>query len=299
VESLSGIAIFAHVAETRNFSMTARALGVSSSAVGKSISRLEERLGVRLFQRSTRRVNLTIEGLQFLGRCRRILDEVEAAELELFQTNDAPRGKLRISLPLVGGLIMPVLIDFMQRYPEIQLDLDFSDRMVDVIGEGYDAVIRTGDLKDSQLMSRKLGHFQLQLVASSAYLSAHTCPQSPDDLTRHACLLHKFPTTGQFERWPLRHDGHESDIYSSASLVCNTTAELLHAATQGLGIACLPDFMIKPALQQGALKTILSAYIDHQGTFRMLWPSNRHLTPKLRVFIDFLSENLFPDQAST
>lgn len=138
MESLSGIDFFVRAAETRSFSEAGRALGISSSAVGKSVARLEERLGVRLFHRSTRSITLTAEGALFLERCRRILCEVEAAEQELSQTRKAPRGKLRVSLPLVADLVMPTLIAFMRRYPSIELDLDFSDRLVDIIEEGFE-----------------------------------------------------------------------------------------------------------------------------------------------------------------
>lgn len=149
MDSLSGISVFVLVAETRSFSEAGRVLGVSPSAVGKSVARMEERLKVRLFHRSTRHIALTPEGEMFLERCRRILCEVEAAELELSEASDAPRGKLRVSLPRYSGLFEPAIAEFMQRYPDVSLDLDFTDRMVDVIGDGYDAVVRTGEMDDS------------------------------------------------------------------------------------------------------------------------------------------------------
>lgn len=176
MESLNGIAFFVQAAETRSFSQAGRSLGVSSSAVGKGVSRLEERLGVRLFHRSTRSITLTAEGALFLERCRRILCEVEAAELELSETLEAPRGRLRISLPLVGMLVMPALTAFMRRYPAIELDVDFTDRLVDVVEEGFDVVMRTGDPIDSRLMSRPLGGYRLQLVASPGYLACRGTP---------------------------------------------------------------------------------------------------------------------------
>ena len=152
MDSLSGFAVFVQVAETRSFVAAGRLLGVSASAVGKSVARLEERLGVRLFHRSTRSVTLTAEGILFLERSRRILAEIEAAERELSQATVAPRGRLRISLPLVSSLVLPVLGEFMQAYPDIELDLDFSDRLVDVIEEGFDAVVRSGEPADLSLI---------------------------------------------------------------------------------------------------------------------------------------------------
>lgn len=293
LEPLSGIAFFVQAAEARSFSEAGRSLGVSSSAVGKSVSRLEERLGVRLFHRSTRSITLTAEGALFLERCRRILCEVEAAELELSETQHAPRGRLRISLPLVGMLVMPALTAFMHRYPAIELDVDFSDRLVDVIEEGFDVVIRTGEPTDSRLMSRPLGCYRLQLVASPDYLASRGTPEVPADLARHACLQHKFPTTGKLEPWPLKRAEGVPEWKLPASMVCNTSAALLDVAVAGLGIACLPDFMVQQAIGRGELVAVLDTHVEHQGTFRLLWPSSKHLAPKLRVFIDFMCLELF------
>ncbi|WP_095053234.1 LysR family transcriptional regulator [Pseudomonas sp. Irchel s3b2] len=293
MDSLNGIAFFVQAAETRSFSEAGRVLGISSSAVGKSVARLEERLGVRLLHRSTRSITLTAEGALFLERCRRILCELEAAELELSETRQAPQGKLRVSLPLVSGLVMPALTAFMRRYPAIQLDVDFSDRMVDVIEDGFDAVIRTGEPTDSRLMSRPLGSFKLLLVASPRYLADRGTPRVPADLAGHASLQHKFPSTGKFESWPLRMQEGEAEPILLASMVCNTTEALIHVARDGLGIACLPDFMVRDAIAAGELLTVLDDFNQHHGTFRLLWPSSKHLAPKLRVFIDFMSAELF------
>lgn len=292
MDSLSGILAFVQVAETRSFSDAGRQLGVSSSAVGKSVARMEERLEVRLFHRSTRSVTLTAEGALFLERCRRILAEIAAAELELADTRAAPRGKLRISLPLVSGLMMPVLTAFMHRYPDIELDVDFSDRLVDIVEEGFDAVVRTGEPTDSRLVSRRLGVFELVLVASPDYLKRRGVPEKPADLLGHACLQHKFPTTGRFEPWPLRPLPGEILPELPATMICNTTEALVQVAQAGLGIACLPDFMVQEALRRGELRRVLESCTEHQGTFRVIWPSSKYLAPKLRVFIDFLGERL-------
>ncbi len=291
MDSLNGILAFVQVAETRSFSDAARQLGVSSSAVGKSVARMEQRLAVRLFHRSTRSVTLTAEGSLFLERCRRILAEIAAAELELADSRAAPRGKLRVSLPLVSGLLMPVLTDFMHQYPDIELEVDFSDRMVDIVEEGFDAVVRTGELADSRLVSRRLGGFQLVLVASPDYLTRRGVPAKPLDLLNHACLQHKFPSSGRFEAWPLLGDALPE---LPATMICNTTEALLPVVQAGLGIACLPDFMVKAALQRGELQKVLEGFVEYQGSFRVIWPSSKYLAPKLRVFIDFLSERLFP-----
>ncbi|OAE61832.1 LysR family transcriptional regulator [Achromobacter mucicolens] len=295
VESLSAIAFFVQAAETRSFSEAARNLGVSASAVGKSVCRLETRLGVRLLHRSTRSITLTAEGAVFLERCRRILCELESAELELSETRQAPQGRLRISLPLVGMLVMPALTAFMHRYPAIELDVDFSDRLVDVINEGFDIVMRTGEPTDSRLVSRPVGNYRLLLVAAPDYLARHGTPGVPADLGHHACLHHRFPSTGKLEPWPLAHDDATQAWTLPVSMVCNTSAALLDVAVAGLGIACLPDFLVRPAMRRGELVSVLDSHVEHQGTFRLLWASSKHLAPKLRVFIDFMSTELFKE----
>jgi len=190
--------------------------------------------------------------------------------------------------------MMPTLVAFMRAYPEIILDLDFSDRVVDVIEEGFDAVVRFADVGDSRLMSRALGTYRRRLVAAPAYLTAKGVPLTPDDLRAHACLHHKFPTSGKFERWPLRseHAGIESGLPKTA--VASTLEPLICMAEQGLGIAYLPDFAIGRQLREGLLVTVLDDYTDRSGPLRVLWPSNRHLAPKLRAFVDFLAANLVP-----
>lgn len=292
MDSLSGITAFITVAETRSFTEAGRLLEISSSAVGKSVARMEERLGVRLFHRSTRSVTLTTEGELFLDRCKRIVSEVEAAELELHELSATPRGKVRISVPIQNVLIMPVLAGFMRAYPDIELEVDMSDRMVEVIEEGFDAVIRTGAPQDSRLTARKLGGFQLQLVASPAYLERCGEPAHPDELIHHTCLLHKFPATGMIERWPLRIGDTHIQPNLSRALTCTTTDPLAHLAIDGVGIACLPDFSIRAPLADGRLQVVLGDYTDHTGNLWMLWPASKQTAPRLRVLIDYFKDNI-------
>ena len=296
MDNLAGFTAFVQAAETRSFVAAGRVLGISASAIGKSIARLEARLGVRLFHRSTRSIALTSEGTVFLERCRRILGEIEAAELELTNSKSAPQGRLRVSLPQVGSLLNPVLAAFARAYPQVELDLDFSDRRVDVIEEGYDAVVRAGESADSRLMSRQLGQFQLQLVAAPAYLARHGTPLRPAELAQHTCLLYKFPSSGKVEAWPLPEWPALHAAGLPALLNCHNVETLLHFAESGLGIAALPDFAVRAALAAGRLQPVLDAHRQHDGALRILWPSSRHLTPKLRAFIDFLATHVFPQR---
>ncbi|WP_288856009.1 LysR family transcriptional regulator [uncultured Pseudomonas sp.] len=298
MDNLGSLSVFVQVAQTLSFTAAGRVLGVSSSAVGKSIARMEERLGVRLFHRSTRSITLTSEGALFLERSRRILAELEAAEQELTEVTASPRGKLRISVPQVRGLLMPVISDFMRAYPDIELDVDFSDRMVDVIEEGFDAVIRTGKPEDSRLMVRHLGHYQLILVGTPGYFDQHGTPHRPQDLNHHACLRHKFCATGKLEPWPLRPVPGAAELNLRAPLVSTTIESLNHVVQEGLGIACLPDYMVNQAVQHGRLRRVLDEHLEHRGSFWLLWPASRHASAKLRAFIDHMCAGLFPTDAA-
>ena len=294
MDSLNTLNVFVQVADTRSFVAAGRVLGVSASAIGKSIVRIEERLGVRLFHRSTRSITLTAEGALFLERCRRILAEIEAAEAELTQTVVAPRGRLKVSLPLVGEPFLPVMAQFKKAYPDVDLDLTFSDRRVDVVEEGYDAVVRSGDAPDSRLTSRRLGRYRMVLVGSPDYFAERGFPQHPNELTQHSCIQFRFPNTGKLQRWPVNLTDADSDQDLPTSMVCNNLEARICFAVQGIGIAYLPDFAIKEWLELGKLVPVLED-CSQEGVFQIMWPSGRHATPKLRVFIDFLNQHLFPE----
>lgn len=289
MEKMSGLEVFIHVAQTRSFIATGRAKGISSSAVSKSISRLEERLGVRLFQRNTRSVRLTSEGEVFLERCHRIFGEIQAAEDELSAMTQYPRGRLRIGLPLAAGLMLPMISSFMARYPDIELDLDFSDRLTDVIDEGMDVVIRGGDLTDSRLITRRLGSFRLCIVGSVEYFRRNGTPERPAELAAHACLHYRFPGSGKIAEWPLKQSiSTAGSPIIPSTLICSSLEALLFMVKEGLGIACLPDYSVKDALESGELRSVLNSYITHITTFHILWPSTRQMTPKVRVFVDHM-----------
>ena len=296
MDSLNGFVVFVQVAETRSFVAAGRLLGVSASAVGKSVGRLEDKLGVRLFHRSTRSVTLTAEGGLFLERSRRILAEIEAAQMEISQATAAPRGRLRVSLPLVSALMLPVLSDFMEAYPQIELDLDFTDRVVDVIEEGFDAVVRIGEPADSRLAARRLGSFRWCVVASPDYFERRGTPDTPVDLLDHTCLHYRYPSTGRLEAWALRRRDEEPELTLPVSMICNNIETRLCFALQGRGIAYLPDFSIKEPLADGRLRAVLSDYVERPGVVHVLWPASKHPSPKVRALVDFLSERVFPHQ---
>jgi DNA-binding transcriptional LysR family regulator len=286
---------FTHAAEQLSFVSAGRLMGISASAMGKSIAKLETELGVRLFQRSTRQISLTEEGKLFYQRCRCILDDIREAEAAISSQAQTPTGKLRISLPNAGyRLLMDRLPDFQTRYPKIELELDFNDRMVDIIEEGYDAVIRSGDLQDSRLVARKLMPLRFLVCAAPAYLHLNGTPAHPRELQQHACLHFRLPSNGKLQAWCFKrnnqHDAEESSEFSHArpALVCNSVEAILSAAVRGLGLAYLPYFVAREALQQGLLQTVLEPYEDLEGAFWLIWPASRHIQPRLKAFIDFL-----------
>jgi DNA-binding transcriptional LysR family regulator len=300
MDRLSGLQVFVQTAQTQSFVAAGRLLGISASAVSKSISRLEERVAVRLFQRSTRSVRLTSEGEIFLERCRRIMEEVEVAENELSTLNERPRGRLKVGLPLAAGLLLPALSAFMRKHPEIELDLDFSDRIADVIKDGLDVVIRGGELKDSRLVTKRLGTSRLCLVATPGYLLARGAPAKPADLARHACLHYRSPTSGKLEEWPLRKSPSSgAAIALPTTLVTSSLIALLHLVEDGHGIACVPDFAVKDALAQRRLQRVLASHMTGSIVFQILWPSSRQMPPKVRAFVDFVVERFADDLTSS
>ncbi|BCQ56199.1 LysR family transcriptional regulator [Burkholderia gladioli] len=294
MDNLNGIVAFVRTAETLSFVAAGRKLGISASAVGKTIAKLERSLGVRLFHRTTRRVTLTEEGRHFHERCHRILEELRDAEATLSASAQTPRGRLRVSLPVIGyRFLLPVLPAFSARYPDIELDLDFNDRLVDVVEGGFDAVIRSGQLSDSSLMSRRLGPFRFVLCASPDYLARAGVPRGLADLAAHEGVRYRFPTTGKLQPWSLLPDGGEPPNLRCA-MTCNNMEALRGAVIAGFGIGFMPDFLARDALAAGSLVEVLEPHSIAPGQFSILWPSSRQLSPKLRVFVDFMCEHLFP-----
>lgn len=296
MSSLSGLESFVKVAQMLSFAGAARELGISASAVGKNVARLEQQMGARLFQRSTRKVHLTAEGELFYERCRAILADLHDAQAMLSHTLEAPRGKLRVSLPTTGyRFLLPVLSEFRRVYPEVELDLDFNDQFVDVIAQGFDLALRSGDLPDSTLMARRLGGFRFVLCASPAYLKRAGTPQVPSDLQQHESLRYRFATTGKAMDWTSSANPEWTTQRMPSMLTFNNMEAVLMAAIDGHGIAYMPDFLARQALDNSLVQTVLDEYMLDDSQFWALWPSSRHLSPKIRAFVDFIATRLFAD----
>jgi DNA-binding transcriptional LysR family regulator len=299
MDSLGALGVFVRAAEARSFTEAGRRLSVSSSAIGKTVSRLEDRLGVRLFHRNTRAITLTPEGEFFLESCRRIFAELNKIELEFSQSKAKPKGRFKVSLPDIGTLMMPTLHGFMREYPEVQLDLEFTDNLVDVIDGGYNVVIRCGEEQaDSRLISRRLGSYRLEIVGSPTYFEKHGTPTTPDDLLSHPCLHHRFPTSGKLQPWPFARSGPYADVRLPVAAAITTIEPLVSLAEFGIGLACVPNFAVRSQVASGSLVKVLDEYLEHSGMLRAMWPASQHSSPKLRAFVDHMAEHLFQKAAS-
>ncbi|WP_437928543.1 LysR family transcriptional regulator [Sorangium sp. So ce291] len=296
MESLSALGVVIEVVDRGSFAAAGRALGVSASAVGKSITRLEERVGARLFQRTSRSLRLTPEGERFVERCRRILAEVGAAEAELAEANGEPRGTLRISVPVAGGPFRSVLADFQEAYPSVVLEIESTNRYVDLVREGFDAAIRSGALEDSTLTARYLGAFRALLVGSPEYLARRGTPRRPRDLARHDLLQLRLSTSGRLHALTVREPADSAPRFARTSVVANNLDLLIHFAVRGRGLAYVADMLIRDELEAGTLVPVLADQVGAPVACHVVWPEAKHVPPKLRVFIDHLAEHLLPER---
>ncbi len=288
---LNSMAVFARVVEENGFTQAALRLGMSKSAVSKSVSQLEDRVGARLLQRTTRRISLTDVGAAFYERCARILAEAEEAELAVSRLQTAPRGTLRISAPMSFGRshLAPAVAEFLCQYSELRIDMQLSDRVVDLVDEGYDLAVRIARLTDSSLIARRLCPAPRVTCAAPSYLARHGTPRHPSELSNHNCLLYSYLSTGDTWHFPDR-DGSDIAVAVTGSFRANNGDVLLEGAIAGVGVASAPAFMAAPALADGRLVEILPDYRDFSAAVHAVYPHNRHLSVKVRAFIDFLAD---------
>jgi len=292
MDRIEAMNLFVRVAELGSFSAVAQQMGVARSVVTRQVAALEAHLGVKLMVRSTRRLALTSAGTAYLEKCRVILNLVEAAETDVAEERLTPRGNIRISLPLSFGLkrLAPLLLDFSQRYPEVGLDMDYSDRRVKLIEEGIDLSIRITRRLEAGDVARKIGIGHMQVVAAPDYLARHGCPQHPGELVHHECL--GYTAAGSNHNWQFMVDGVLENFPIRSRINANNGEVLSEAAAQGLGITCQPDFITDKFLAAGRLDVILADFtIPELGIYAML-PSNRHVPHRVRVLMDFLAESL-------
>ncbi len=283
--------MFLAVIETGSFTAAARRLGTSSGQASKLVSRLEAELGVRLLNRTTRAVSPTEAGQAYGDRLRPLIEEFDALDLSIRNVSQVPRGRLRLTAPLTfGGLeLAPALNDFAARYPEIALDVTFSDRMVNLVDEGFDLALRIGRLEDSSLIARRLCTVRIVVVAAPGYLKRAGQPRVPDDLRHHACIIDT--NFRDPDRWTLRAAGGETlAIPVTGRLRYSNATACPSAAEAGLGLACLPAFVAADALRAGRLQAVLTAHEGDPLGLHAVYPHSRLLAAKVQVLVGFLAE---------
>ena len=290
METTLAMSAFVRAIERNGFSPAARDLGVTPSAVSKLVSRLERRLGVTLLHRTTRRLALTPEGEIFFERAQRIVDAIADAEAEVMRFGERPRGRLRINVGVAFGTyaLVPALPEFGARYPEIELEIALTDQVVDLAAVGADLAIRLGPLGDANLVARKLTDFTRVVCAAPAYLARHGTPRTPDDLVRHRCLTYEYAATRHQWRF-IGADGGDKVVRIGGPLHSNNGRMLGALAVEGAGIVCEPDFILAPDLARGALVPILADWTLPSIAIHAAYPSRRHLSAKVRAFVDFLA----------
>ncbi|MDX1539833.1 MAG: LysR family transcriptional regulator [Geminicoccaceae bacterium] len=290
--------MFVEAVDSGSFSAAGRRLGLAPSSIARGIGALEDQLGTRLLNRTTRKLSLTEAGRVYHEHSRRILAEIEEARLSVANLEAAPRGLLRISVPVVFGRlhVAPALPAFLRTYPDVQIDLGMTDSYVDLVEEGIDVAVRIGSLQDSSLVARKLAPTRRVLCASPVYFQRHGRPGTPAELKEHNCLFYKF--SGGRAVWRFRDATGDHAIEIDGSLRTNNADALRTAALAGVGIVVLPLFMIGPDIKRGALEVIFPevefAQASLDADIWAVYPYGRHLSPKVRAFVDFLVRRFRP-----
>lgn len=279
--------VFVAVVDAGSFTAAAEMFAMSPVMVGKHIRQLEEKLGARLLARTTRRQSLTEIGRQYAERCRQILADIKAAESGAEAMRSTPRGTLRISAPVSFGTqrLAPAMTDYLATHPEVSLDLDLSDRMIDLVEEGYDAAIRIGELRDSTLVARPLTEYRMMLCASPEYLKQAGTPKTPEDLAHHQCL--DFAPLNRRVRWNL--NGTESE-FPASRFRSNQGQALRMAALRGYGILLQSEALLGEDVASGRLVPVLEEYLPAPRPVSLVYPRDRLATPKMTTFIAFMLE---------
>jgi DNA-binding transcriptional LysR family regulator len=296
MERLTEMMAFAKVVETRSFSEAARALSISKSLVSKQISTLESALGVRLLHRTTRKMSLTEIGAAYYEHCARIANEIDAAAETVSQLQVEPRGVLRITSPVIFASLHlpPVMRTFLQRHEQVEVELNASDRVVDIVEEGYDLAIRITGNPIQTMVARKIAPVRWVTCASPDYLERYGTPATPQELNRHQCLVYQGTPT-LHSGWRYRVGGKETTLQISGRVRVNTSEVLLQMALDGIGILVFPTYVLGPHLKSGRLKQILPEYEANPDTsLYATYLPNRYMQPKVKAFIDHLLDHFGP-----
>jgi DNA-binding transcriptional LysR family regulator len=291
MDKFTAMTVFAKVVEQGSFARAAERLNLSTSAVSRHIADLETHLDARLLNRTTRKLSLTESGQAFFERCIQLLSDLEEAESLATSSTAEPRGTLKLTCPINFGIryLAPAIGAFQQRYPAAHFVVSLSDRFVDLVDEGLDLAVRIGEAGNSNLIAKKIGEMRLICCASPAYLKRHGTPTHPQDLTTHNCLAYSYSKSKN--HWAFEDkSGVLFDVPIKGSVEANNGEMLLAVALQGIGIVLDPDFSVSAAIKAGSLVAILTDYQPRRINIYAAYPSRRHLSAKVRTFVDFLSE---------
>ena len=288
--TLQHLLAFAETAKRGNFAAAAREMGLTPSTLAKAVARLESDLNVRLFHRTTRRVTLTDDGERLFDRCRRVLVELELLQEEASGARQAPSGTLRIDVPVSLGriVVLPLLARLSRKYPDLAIDARFSDAYVDLVKDGIDLAIRTGQLRDSSLVARQVGSQELLLFAAPSYLERVGRPRTLSELDGHAAILFRVPSTGRERPWNFRTGGRNVDFVPKSHVRLDQGDALVQAAVQGMGVGQVPHYMITDELKSGALVELLPSLRPTPMPIWAVMPSSRLIPQRVRALLDLL-----------
>lgn len=292
MDILASMKVFVAVVDAGSFAAAADRLDISRAMTSKYVINLEDYLGTRLLNRTTRRLSVTEAGSVYYERCVQIISDVMEAEQLAAHLSAVPRGTLKITMPLAFGLhrLGPFIADYVSRYPEVRLDISLSDRKLDLIEEGFDLAIRIGSLPESGLIARKLGSDHAIVCASPAYLKKHGTPKTPGDLAGHSCLGYTYTNGG--DEWRLKSDDDETAIRIDGAIKADNGDMLRLAALSGVGLVLQPLFIVSEDLQAGRLVRVLADYASIELGIYAIYPSRKHVSAKVRTFVDFLAKRL-------
>jgi LysR family transcriptional regulator for bpeEF and oprC len=292
LNTFQAMQVFVRVVETGGITRAADSLQIAKATATTLIQQLEASLGVKLLNRTTRKVSVTTDGAAYYPRCVAILTEVRETEESLTQRHATPQGRLRVDAPtLIARLvIVPALSDFFARYPSIELQLACSERRADLIEEGIDCAVWSGELEDSMLVARRVGQLYFGTCASPAYIAANGRPLHPDELAAHRCINHFAPRTGKTFEWVFAKDGVRLQTALRGHIGLDDENSYVAAAEAGLGVAQIPAFVLKEAMERGSLELLLGDWFPEPAPLSVVYPENRHLSSKTRAFVDWVAE---------
>jgi LysR family transcriptional regulator for bpeEF and oprC len=297
MDRLMALQVFTRVVELGGFTKAGDSLQLSKTTVSDLVQGLEKHLGARLLQRTTRRVTVTPDGAAFYERCARILADLDDAEASVMQARVAPKGRLRVDMPgaLARLFVIPRLPLFLGRYPDLRLELGMGLRTVDLVEEGIDCVVRFGTQPDSSLVARRVGTMSFVCCASPAYLREHGVPRRPEELSAHRCVNYVSNRTGRVLDWEFARDGQRVRLTPDGVLALNDHDAYVVAALMSFGIVKVANYVVRPYLESGQLTQVLTDWTAEQSPISVMYPQSRHLSAKVRVFVDWVSDLIQQD----